>query len=118
MLATADTYVVQLVNEAAVGLANGKKAKAVVEGLVARGVHPSNAEYIVSEADKMKRAAFRKGGVKILIAGIGYLVLGAIITGLALSLSSSFGGFFIVTTGVFLCGIVNVFRGLGRMITG
>lgn len=113
-----DPYLVQQINQAAVSIAQGKKPQAVYADLVNQGIHPPAAGYIVAEAEKMKHAAFRKGGVKILMAGIGYLVLGTVITGITLSMAHSAGGFFVVTTGLFFVGIVNVFRGLGRMIAG
>lgn len=103
--------------EAANLLASGKDTASVVKHLVQNGLPAPMAEHIVAQANQAKRAAFRKAGLNLFLRGIGLIILGIVITSITYSLASP-GGFFLVAFGPAIAGVINVFRGLGRMITG
>jgi len=98
-------------------LASGKNTGSVVQQLVMKGLPVPMAEHIVAQAGQAKRAAFRKAGLSIFLRGIGLIALGIIITAATYSLAAP-GGIFLVAFGPVIAGVINVFRGLGRMITG
>lgn len=111
------TYADQLYLEATKAIASGKKAAAVFQNFIQRGVHPQFAQSIVEKASKTKKAAFRQGGVKLLLTGLAMLVLGIIITGVSYSAAAN-GGIYFVAFGPVIFGVANMFRGLVRIITG
>jgi len=106
-----------LYNEAVTSLAKGISARSIIESLVQRGIPADAANVVVAEANKIKKAAFRKAGLKLFLTGIFYIIAGAVITGILYSIAEP-GGFFIVTTGLFIVGAANIFRGLFRIIAG
>jgi len=54
----------------------------------------------------------RSQGLKRLGIGVAMLAIGGVITGATYSSASSGGGHYVVTTGLFLVGAINVLRGI------
>ncbi len=98
-------------------LANGKRREQVISDLIRKGWSSEMAAQIVSRAQQVKTAEFRKAGLKLFGIGIALLVLGVVITAASYSLAAG-GGTYIVTIGLFLSGAVNTLKGLFRMVVG
>src|SRR5215468_4481754 len=107
----------QAYSESLVALANGKSRNDMVKELVQRGFSAELATQIVEHANRTKKSVFRQAGLKAFFIGIGCIILGAIVTGATYSMAKP-GGIFLVTTGLFLSGAINVFRGLFRIVVG
>ena len=112
-----NTVYEQLYSEALVALANGKSRRAMIQELVQRGFAEPFATQIVEQANRTKKSVFRQAGIKAFLVGIGFIVLGVVITGATYSIAKP-GGMFIVTIGLFLSGAINIFRGLFRIVVG
>jgi predicted phage tail protein len=63
----------------------------------------------------LKMQDFRKEGLVTVAIGVAFLAVGGIITAATFSAASS-GGHFVVTTGLFLVGIVKVVQGIWRTL--
>jgi hypothetical protein len=98
-------------------LANGKSHHQIVGELIQQGVSPALAEEVVAKANRAKKSAFRQQGLKTFGIGVAMLILGIIITGVTYSIAKP-GGVFFVTIGFFISGVVNLLRGLFRMVMG
>ena len=112
-----DEVLANMLQYAAVSIAEGKSKKKVVNEFVNDGVPEEVAEEVVRRANDYKKAEFRKAGIKTLLIGVGFLVAGGVITAVTYSAASG-GGTYVVTTGLFLVGAINVLRGLFRMASG
>lgn len=107
----------QLVSDAAVSLAQGQSRDAVREELMRQGIPLEAATQIINQASSLKQEAFRQKGSEMFFQGIGWMVLGAIITGFTYSMAAP-GGTFVVTTGLFVVGGIYIIAGIFRMIFG
>lgn len=107
----------QLFNHAAVSLAEGRSKRSVIAEFIERGVPPDAAESIVAQAHEYKTSEFRKGGMKTVGIGVGFLALGGIITAATYSATSP-GGTYVITTGLFLVGAIMILKGLWRTMVG
>ena len=77
-----------------------------------------NALAIVNQAYALKHAAFRKAGVEILLKGIAMAFFGVLLTVIGASLAKGTGGVFLVFYGLVIIGVVNIVKGLFRIIVG
>ena len=102
---------------AAVAIAEGKSKRVVVDEFVQDDVPEDMAEQIVQQANSYKKSEFRKAGIRTLLIGVGFVVAGAVVTGITYSAASG-GGTYVVTTGLFLVGAWNILKGLFRMAKG
>ena len=107
----------QAYTDALNSIASGKRADVVIHELMQKGVPAHIAAQIVAQAKSVKKAAFRQAGFKVFLAGIGMLVLGAIITSATFSMAKP-GGTYVVTFGLFAVGAINAIKGLYRMLVG
>ena len=101
---------------AAVG--RGKSKKEIADVLIKSGVAPQDAQLMVDTAVRSYPSAVRSGAMKQVGHGALLLVIGLVITGITLSLAQSgaTGGFFVLSWGPIVFGIVRIFRGLFRLI--
>jgi hypothetical protein len=107
----------RIYTDALMALAGGKNRHEVTRELIQQGVAPQLAAQLVAQADRAKKSAFRKEGLKTFAAGGGLLFLGTIITVATYSAAEP-GGVFLVTTGLFLVGALNLLRGIYRIVVG
>ncbi len=107
----------QMVLIAARRFAAGAGMREVVDLLVARGETTTSAARIAVTGRALKRAAFRRGGVRIAIGGLAIGAAGAGVTALSYHLAAP-GGTYLVATGAIAVGGFNVVRGLWRMAFG
>jgi hypothetical protein len=98
-------------------LAEGKTPQAVTEDLVQMGLSFQTARAVVAQANVVKKAAFRQAGCQIFAVGIVLVILGLVITAISYLLAAP-GGTYIITTGLFFVGVVNIVRGIVRMVAG
>ncbi|MEW6126209.1 MAG: hypothetical protein AB1757_04030 [Acidobacteriota bacterium] len=103
--------------EALSALINGKRQHEVIVELIGKGFSQEDAGQIVGEAQRAKKAAFRKAGAKAFFAGLALLVLGVVITAASYSAAKN-GGIYIVTIGLFITGAINLLKGFFRMLVG
>ena len=94
----------------------GKSAQKVAQGLVEIGV-PSNLAFdLVKKLDSEIRSAKRTGGAKTFAIGGGMAGLGLLITAGTYAAAQA-GGYYVVTYGLVIVGVINMARGAWRMIT-
>jgi hypothetical protein len=104
-------------------LRQGQPPETIVENLSSRGIPYDTAIAIVnkvqssgvSQSTAVPRASNRMGGLKNLGIGVVLLVLGFIVT-LGTYMMADPGGTFMVTTGLFVIGGINMLIGLFRFI--
>jgi len=95
-----------------------RSRKEILTDLTARYyLSDESALAIVKKAYALKHAAFRKAGVKVLIIGIVMAFLGVVITGISHDMAKA-GGSYVVFIGLIVVGIVNIVKGLFRIIVG
>lgn len=111
-----DQAVEQLYDYVATGLNDGKSVNTLTAELVQHGVPNETASTIVSQVSEARIEALRRRGIKTVAIGVGFFVLGIIITGVTYATAAP-GQTFVVTTGLFLIGVFNMARGLFRVIT-
>ena len=94
----------------------GKSAQTVARGLVEIGVASDFAVDLVKKVDSEIRGAKRTGGAKTLAIGGGLAGLGLVITAGTYAAAEP-GGYYVVTYGLVIVGVINMVRGAWRMIT-
>jgi hypothetical protein len=87
----------------------------VQQELVARGLPGAVAAQMVARATE--RSPRNDDAVEFVCTGVALLVLGGIITGVTYSAASG-GGTYVVTTGLFVMGLISILQGIGRAIGG
>ena len=97
-------------------LAHGASPAAVQQDLVERGLPPGVAAQMVASATRRPPPANDDAG-ELIAMGVGLLVLGAVITGITYSAASG-GGTYVVTTGLFVVGVIKILQGIGRAAGG
>src|ERR1041384_7960992 len=85
--------------ETLTALANGKSPEQVNADLISKGWSPQMAEQIVRRAHQVKKAEFRKAGLRVFCTGIALLVLGVFITAASYSAAKG-GGTYFITIGL------------------
>jgi len=100
-------------------IGKGKKRKDIVKTLVDSGINPQVAEAMVDGAVKNYPAAVRAGAMSQMGTGVLLFVIGLIITvgTFAAASSGGTGGFYLISWGPMVFGIVRVFRGLFRLVS-
>ena len=106
----------KLYNLAITELFEGKQDTLVIANFISLGIPEVLAKEIVFNANKYKKQESRKIGLKTVGMGIGFILLGFIITGITYSIASS-GGIYVVTTGLFLVGGWNVLKGVLKIVS-
>jgi hypothetical protein len=104
-------------------LRQGQQPEVIVDNLSNRGIPYETAIAIVnkvqdsgvSQSTVVPRASNRMGGIKNLGIGIALLILGVIVT-IGTYMMADPGGTFMVTTGLFVVGGINMLIGLFRFI--
>jgi hypothetical protein len=104
-----------LYNQTLASLANGKSADAAATELIGQGIPETNARMMVEDANRMKRAAFRKAGLQLAARGALFVVIGAAVTAVTFAMKLPI---FIVAWGPMLFGAINVVKGLYRAAIG
>ena len=95
-----------------------RSRKEILADLTARYyLSDESALAIVKKAYALKHAAFRKAGVKVLIIGIVMAFLGVVITGISHDMAKAGGGY-VIFIGLIVVGIVNIVKGLFRILVG
>ncbi|MCG6451296.1 hypothetical protein [Vibrio parahaemolyticus] len=117
MIEEQEKLIQELFDNAVVAIAKGQSSKFIVNQYVGMGIPKEAAMSIVSQAKELKKREFRKAGLKTIAFGIGWFLLGAVITGITYSAASS-GGHYIITSGLFLVGGITVLKGVWRIIVG
>jgi len=107
----------KLFNHAAIELAEGTSKELIIAGFVDSNIPREIAENIVAQANDYKKSEFRKRGMKTVAMGVGFLLLGGVITAITYSAASG-GGTYVVTTGLFLVGALTIAKGLWRTLLG
>ena len=112
------TNSVSLPETIAAAIGRGKSRKDVADVLIKSGMAPQDAHAMVDMSVRAYPSAVRSGGLKQVGHGALLLVIGLVITGVTLSLAQSgaTGGFFVLSWGPIVFGIVRIFRGLFRLI--
>jgi hypothetical protein len=59
----------------------------------------------------------RKSGLLTMAVGVGFFILGGTVTAISYNATAP-GGTYLVTTGLFIVGVLQFFRGLWRLIAG
>ena len=93
----------------------GHSSGAVRMNLVRQGIPDDLAREIVAAANSHVRLERGDSGVKTLLAGLGWLALGGLITAYTYSAASP-GGSYVVTTGLFAVRGIQAVVGLLRMM--
>ncbi|MFQ5826521.1 MAG: hypothetical protein ACE5IA_04095, partial [Dehalococcoidia bacterium] len=101
---------------AAENAAEGKKRSEVADELARKGVPYDIAAQLVNRVFEYRSELKRRGGGKQIGCGLLMLVVGGIITGITYAAASG-GGAYIITTGLFIVGGINLLIGLYRWLT-
>ncbi|MBA7676802.1 hypothetical protein ES703_85047 [subsurface metagenome] len=102
---------------AAEKVVEGQDRSQVIDALYGKGVPYDVASEIVDGVLEYKSAVVRKGGAKSIGCGVLMLIVGGIITGLTYTAAAG-GGYYFVTTGLFIAGVLAVLRGLFYLFRG
>ena len=106
-----------LVAFAASEMARGLGKNRVRRHLVQQGIPEDLAKDVVDAARAQARSHAGSEGSRNLMIGLGWLALGAVITGFTYTQASS-GGSYVVTTGLFAVGGIQTLLGLYHMMKG
>lgn len=100
-------------------IGKGRKRSEIVKTLCNSGIHPQVAQDMVDGAVKNYPSAVRSGAVSQLGMGVVLLVIGIVITvgTYAAASSGGTGGFYLVSWGPMVFGVIRIFRGLFRLVT-
>lgn len=101
---------------AAQRLSEGASEQQVFEELKDKGVPDDAAIGITQDVCSIRAAARRQSGLKGIGCGFLMLIVGGIITGLTYS-GAAGGGYYIVTYGLFLAGVIAILSGLWKLAT-
>jgi len=110
-----EQYLQNLVAFAASEMGRGLSKHRVKRHLIQQGLPEDLVKHIVDAASAEARSHGSHEGGKNLLAGLGWLALGAVITGFTYSQASS-GGSYVVTTGLFAVGGIQALVGLCQMM--
>jgi hypothetical protein len=97
-------------------LARGSSPAHVQQDLVERGLPPGVAAQLVASATRRPAPADDDAG-ELITMGVGLLVLGAVITGITYSAASG-GGTYVITTGLFVVGVIKILQGIAHGARG
>jgi len=114
---SAEELVTELYVAAAEKFAQGASKRQVFKSLRARGVPREIAIQITVDVDNYIKALKRRGALKGIGCGVLMLAVGAIVTGVTYAAASG-GGYYLVTTGLFIAGAIAIVVGLYRLLTG
>ena len=96
-----------------------KSRKEILADITARYfLSEESALAVVNHAYALKHAAFRKAGVEILLKGIAMAFFGAVLTALGYSFVKDSGGVYFVFYGLIIVGVINIVKGLFRILVG
>jgi hypothetical protein len=100
-------------------IGKGKKRKDIVKTLCDSGIHPQAAEAMVEAAVKHYPSAVRSGALAQMGMGVVLFAIGLVITvgTYAAASSGGSGGFYLISWGPMVFGVVRVVRGLFRLVT-
>jgi hypothetical protein len=104
-----------LYDETLMALAKGKSTKSAMTDLIGKGLPELNARMLVEEADKVKRAAFRKAGAEAAAKGALYVVIGIAVTAGTYAMGLPI---FFIAWGPVIFGGITMIKGLYRMLVG
>jgi hypothetical protein len=88
-----------------------------VQQLVQQGVAADVAQAQVAQAEAARAAALRAAGLKMAALGGVLFIAGVAITGATFALARP-GGYYYVTSGLFVFGLIALARGLSQALTG
>lgn len=101
-------------------IVDGKNDSEILAELEREGAPKEIAQKILDdvkkEVNKVKANAHREVAGEYLLKGSGFLILGAVVTGITYSMASG-GGTYIVTTGLFVVGGLYVVMGLFKYLS-
>jgi hypothetical protein len=89
-----------------------------IQQLVRQGVSAEVAQTQLVQAASAQKAAARKGGLKLAALGVGLFAAGVAMTNLSYTLAWLTGDRYMITTGLFVAGVVALGVGLSRVLTG
>lgn len=104
-----------LYDETLTALAQGTPVHKEVDQLTAKGLPAESARVLADEANRIKKAAFRKAGLQAAATGACYVAAGLIITGVTYSLELPI---FLVAWGPVVFGGWQTLKGLYRAALG
>ena len=88
----------------------------LVQQLIHQGVAAEVAQAQVAQAEMARKALARADGLKLTAVGGALFLLGVAITGATYALARP-GDYYVVTTGLFVFGLITVARGLSQALT-
>lgn len=117
-MATTTTNAASLPETIAKAIGNGKSKNEVMKTLVNSGINPADAQAMVDFAVKNYSSAIRAGAMAQIGSGLLLFFIGLVITAGTYSMASSggTGGFYVISYGPMIFGVVRVVRGLFRLI--
>jgi hypothetical protein len=87
------------------------------KALVEKGLNPEQAQIVIQKLHQVRAQVFRKAGMRDMLVGGGFCLLGLIVTigTFSAATSSPTGGRYIVAWGAIIFGAIQFFRGLSRV---
>ena len=92
--------------------------KTIAQELEKKGCPKDVAGQIAKKVEQQRKSAVRGAAKNSIVIGVGMLVLGGIVTGITHAIATPSGGVYLVATGAFAYGTVNVVKGLYHLATG
>lgn len=114
---TEEEIIINLMGFAAEKVAEGQDRLQIINEMHREGVPHQLASGIVDSFLQYKSTVVRKGGAKSIGCGLLMLIVGGIITGVTYTAAAG-GGYYFVTIGLFIAGVLAVLRGLFYLFRG
>ena len=117
-MTTTTTNTVSLPETIAKAIGGGKSKNDVMKTLVASGINASDAQAMVDFAVKNYSSTIRAGAMGQIGSGLLLFFIGLVITAGTYSMASSggTGGFYVISYGPMIFGVIRVIRGLFRLV--